>query len=816
MSEAPPHTDDDVVAHITRHPGDVVRVVVGLTVLALGGLAANRGRVGTLEKDIFRVVNDLPEGMSFLFKSVMQLGAFPAIVIVSLVALAARRPRAARDLAVSGVGAWLAAIGVKRLVAEGRPADLLKDVVLRGAPAHGFGFPSGHVAVAAALATAAGPHLPRPTRRAAWTLVALVALGRMYVGAHLPIDVLGGAALGWALGAAVDLVWGAPGHRPSMAEIAAAFGRAGFGVVTVAPASVDARGSTPFFVTTQDGEQLFVKVVGREQRDADALFKAWRALVYRELEDETPFMTPKREIEHEAYVALLAERAGVRTPAVVLAIDAGPGDTLLAEQRVRGRALDTFPADEIFDELLRALWQEVARLRKARLAHRDLRRANVLVDDEARPWLIDFGFAESAASDRRLAQDVAELLASLTSLVGPARAVASAVVTLGPDAVRDALPLVQPLALSSSTREDLKSQPGLLDSLRREIGETLDVSVSSPEVLVRVRWRTLGTVFALGLALHLLLPQVGVLAQTTKALRSAHWGWLATALALSALTYVGAALGQMGAVSQRLSLARTTAVQVASSFVNRLTPGSVGGIAINVRYLANAGIDRIEAVGAVALNTLVGMLVHALGLVAALILVSRSTVGDVDLPRRWTVLTGIVLALAAFGLVLSAPLGRRRLVPPVLRATRSLGDVLRRPPKAAELVGGSALLTASYALALAASLKAFGADASLVQVVAVYLGAAAVASLSPTPGGLGAMEAALVAGLTAVGVEHGPAIAGVLAFRLLTYWLPILPGWLTFRALQARVASSSAPPRRSPRGEGHGRTGACPCARSGR
>src|SRR6185503_16983865 len=98
----------------------------------------------------------------------------------------------------------------------------------------------------------------------------------------------------------------------------------------------------------------------------------------------------------------------------------------------------------------------------------------------------------------------------------------------------------------------------------------------------------------------------------------------------------------------------------------------------------------------------------------------------------------------------------------------------------------SALLTASYALALAASLKAFGADASLVQVVVVYLGAAAVASLSPTPGGLIAMEAALVAGLTAEGVQHGPAIAGVLAFRLVTYWLPILPGWLTFRALRAR------------------------------
>jgi len=778
--------NDGVAAYAVRHPGDIVRVVVGFTVLALGALAANRGRVGTLEKDIFRVVNDLPNGVSFLLKTVMQAGAFPSIIVFTVIALIMRRPRMARDLAVAGVAAWLLAIFVKRLVAEGRPADLLQDVVLRGAPAHGFGFPSGHVAVAAALATAAGPHLPRPARRATWGVVALVAIGRMYVGAHLPIDVIGGAALGWAVGALVHLAFGAPGHRPSVIEIGAAFTRAGFGAVTVTPAAVDARGSTPFFVTTHDGEELFVKVVGREQRDADALFKAWRSLVYRELEDEAPFTTPKREIEHEAYVSLLAERAGVQTPAVVLAIDAGPGDTLLAERRVMGRALDTFPADDIDDRLLESLWDQVARLRRARLAHRDLRRANVLVGDDGRPWVIDFGFAESAASDRRLAQDVAELVASLATLVGPQRAIASAVSVLGPAALRDALPLIQPLALSSATRHDLKARPGLLEDLRRRAAETLDVAATQPEQLTRLRARTLVTVLVLGVAIHLLLPQVAQLGKTTDALRSARWGWLAVAAVFSALTYLGAAVGMLAVVSQPLALLRTTAVQLASSFANRLTPGSVGGIGINVRYLVNAGIDRAEAIGAVALNTAAGIVVHIAGLVLALTLVSTSQVGDVKLPRGWPVLVVVVLVLAGFGLALRSPLGRSRFVSPVLRATGSIGDVLRRPVKAAELFGGSALVTVSYALALAVSLKAFGADVALVHVFAVYLGGAAVASFSPTPGGLGAMEAALVAGLTAVGVAHGPAIAGVLAFRLVTYWIPILPGWWTFRALQKR------------------------------
>ena len=155
------------------------------------------------------------------------------------------------------------------------------------------------------------------------------------------------------------------------------------------------------------------------------------------------------------------------------------------------------------------------------------------------------------------------------------------------------------------------------------------------------------------------------------------------------------------------------------------------------------------------------------------------------IPRGWPLLVALAAVLAAGGLVLWSPLGRRRLVVPALRAGRELAGVLRRPGKAAQLLGGSAGVTLTYALALACCLAAFGAHLPLVSTVAVYLAGAAVASVSPTPGGLGAMEAALVAGLTAVGAPTGPAVAGVLAFRLLTFWLPILPGWLAYRALRA-------------------------------
>ena len=102
------------------------------------------------------------------------------------------------------------------------------------------------------------------------------------------------------------------------------------------------------------------------------------------------------------------------------------------------------------------------------------------------------------------------------------------------------------------------------------------------------------------------------------------------------------------------------------------------------------------------------------------------------------------------------------------------------------LFGGSAGVTLAYIAALAAAVAAFNGGVTFAQVGAVYLGASLVAAAAPTPGGLGAIEAALVAGLTGVGMDPGPAVAAVLSYRLATYWLPILPGWISFHLLERR------------------------------
>ena len=116
----------------------------------------------------------------------------------------------------------------------------------------------------------------------------------------------------------------------------------------------------------------------------------------------------------------------------------------------------------------------------------------------------------------------------------------------------------------------------------------------------------------------------------------------------------------------------------------------------------------------------------------------------------------------------------------------SLRQAAASPVKLGLLFGGSALITLAYIAALAASIQAFGRGPGLIALGAVYLAAAALAAAAPTPGGLGAIEAALVAGLTGVGMQAGPAVSAVLLYRLATYWLPVLPGWLCWRSLQHR------------------------------
>lgn len=770
----------------SRHPGDVVRVVLGGAAFAASAAVANTDRVSTFERDVFRLLNHLPSQLDGPIQVVMQAGNLLAVPVAAAAALATRRPRLARDLAIAGSAAWVLAKLAKHLVTRPRPGVLLTDVIVRHANQGGLGFPSGHVTVAAALATAAGPFLPRWARRMTWLVVALVGVARVYVGVHFPADVVGGAALGWVIGATLHLVVGAPVRVIGVGTVTAGLEAARFAPVAIRPAAVDARGSTPFVAQLADGRRMFVKAVDREHRNADLLFKLWRYTIFRHVEDEMPFLSAKQQVEHEAFALVVAERGGVRVPRFEGTVQSGSSPALLVMEAVDGRSLGECDEAVLTAEVLREIWEELARLHSIRVAHRDLRLANVLLDDDGHPWIIDFGFAELSASDHRMTQDVAELLASTSLVVGPERAVESAVAVLGPSAVAGAIPLLQPLALSAATRRALRERDSALDDLRAVAADRTGTESPEVERLVRVHPLTIvWLVFGL-LAVHLLLPQVGELHKTVAALRNASVGWLIVMLLASAASYVASAVAQLGSVVPNLALGRTVVVELASSFANRVMPANIGRAGISLRYFERSGMPRADAVGAIAAGGLAGLIVHTVLLVGFGAAVGRGQVASVHLPDRWIVLVVVVVVFAIAGFGLATRYGRRHLIEPAGRSVRALARILRHPRRAAELFGGSVAVTLLYIACLYAALHAFGGGLEWSKVALAYLGASIVAAPAPTPGGLGAVEAALVAGLTALGAATPPSVAGVLAFRLATFWLPIPPGWVAFRVLHKR------------------------------
>ncbi|HVL06560.1 MAG TPA: phosphatase PAP2 family protein [Acidimicrobiales bacterium] len=187
-------------------PGPALtRTAAGAAVLAGTLVPLRRDRIGRREQKAFRMVNNLPDRLYVPTWPVMQLGALGAAPATAAVALAAGNRQLAGRLLAGGTAAWLLAKVVKRLVRRGRPVALLAAVRTRGHEATGLGYLSGHAAVSVALATAAWPHLGARGRRAALALVSVVGLSRIYVGAHLPLDVAGGAALGLLVDAAESI-----------------------------------------------------------------------------------------------------------------------------------------------------------------------------------------------------------------------------------------------------------------------------------------------------------------------------------------------------------------------------------------------------------------------------------------------------------------------------------------------------------------------------------------------------------------------------------------------------------------------------------
>ena len=758
----------------SRHPGDVARVVVGLVVLLLASLAVRREQLSQFETDVFRLINDLPAVIEPVLVSIMQAGnvvAAPVLGIV-IVVFNRKRLRVALDVSAAGAVAWFAAKAVKFVVERPRPAGFF-DVVRFGHPA-GLGFVSGHTAVAAAIATAAAPYLPRRWRRAIWVLPWTVGFARVYVGAHLPLDIVGGAAVGWIVGASVHLVLGAPHRVPDLGDAARVVRRGAEEPVEVERVEADARGSFPFTAVTAEG-RIFIKLLDPEPRDRDWIYRAARFLAFRDVRDEASILDAPARAYREAAMTLLARSGGARVP-VVRGIERDGERVWIIQNFVPGRDLTRLEPAELGDETLRDLWRQVQLLRTSRLAHRDLVASNVILDDAGQPWLVDFAHAISSAPSGAMDNDAAELLVTTSLLVGPDRAVRAAVDVLGRDGLTGALDELQPLALTPEARHALAQDPMLLSGLRRgletAVGVEPDGADDETDRPAALRTAGVAAVAAVvgGALVVVAGPRAVVEGLTTLSMR-----WVGLAVIATAVGVVAAAWAFVGASDRRLAIGRTALVQL-HALARSVLVGSGAGGRLMVRYLSRSGVRSGEVLDAMARLRQTKWLMCALAVIAGVVAAWEEKV-RFDLPPRFAALVVVATAGVAFQWLL-ADRGQPRPRPALRRGRRSTTP---------RLLLGVGVATAAELASTVAVVSAFGPGPAVGVVVAVAAAVSMVGLFSSGRGAIGPGSALMVAGLAAAGMALPAAVAATLVVKVLQIWVPVGIGRLLARPLRVAV-----------------------------
>ncbi|HKY67875.1 MAG TPA: lysylphosphatidylglycerol synthase transmembrane domain-containing protein [Acidimicrobiales bacterium] len=796
-----------------RSQGDVVRLIVSLALIGVGVLMATwlRNTIGGAEEDLVDVYERVPDRFGEVLTGLAVLGAGVGPLVAVVVLVVRQRFRQAAMLLSGAVGATVAMQLLTEFLADqgiiaGIDPDTDRVVELTSTS-----FPTSPlIASAVALMIISVPWLSQQWRRVLWSGVGLLVLFRVVSSNESSLDVVIAIAVGMAMGSLALLVFGTESSDPEAPELVAMLRTIG------RPRRIEQMpGNSPlvYAVEMAEGGPMEMRVRTVHDRSENRLEQLWRSVRLRTWVNDPPYDTVQRRIEHEALAQRASADAGARV-APVRGIVASPhGSVGLLEDRVDGGPVavvaahpagrspsgaDAPEADGTVEalptELDRAfvadVWRQVEALHRARIAHRNLDLHEIWVTPDGHAELRGFDGAAIAATDRDLALDRAQLLVSTALVMGAEAAVEVAASTIGTTMLTSAVPYLQPLALPSHTRRAWRNDRDVLDALRAAIAHSTGVEPSPLARLDRIRPRTAMSLTAFVVAFYVLLPQLGDFSDTVDAASEANWWWLAPMLLGSAATIVFAALSFVASVPEPIPFLPALRMQLASSFLSRIAPANTGTLAVGVRFLQRAGLDPGPAAAAVGLSTLAGFVVHLALMGAFLLWVGSSDVGF-SLPQADVIFIVITVALSASGLVIGlVPAVRRRVLPPLLAQVRnaasSLADVLTDPVRVIGLIGGSTGVTSSFIVTLAAAVAAFGGGVSFPEVGAAYLVAAALGSAAPTPGGLGAVEAALVTALTGYGMSTGPAVSAVLTFRLVTYWLPMLPGWFTFQQMQRR------------------------------
>jgi uncharacterized membrane protein YbhN (UPF0104 family)/tRNA A-37 threonylcarbamoyl transferase component Bud32 len=761
-----------------RNRRTIDSVLLALAAVVIGLSAVIASSAPEDDEDVAQALITILGWADTLWRAVF-IGVLVLAAVVVVDVLLRRRWDLARDLIVAVLLVVGAAILLGRLV-------ITDWFPLEAHVLSNWGYPELRLATATAVLVVVGPELVRNIRALATWLVPLAALGAVVIGAALPSAILGALALGIGAGALVRLAFGTAEGFPPSEDVRSALTTLGVDVAELRPSSRQRRGAVEYVGNDADGAQLKVRMLGRDAQDTQRLALRWRSLAYR---DPPRSVRDGRveQVEHEALATLMAAQAGVRVPEVVMAALGPEGDAFIVTRQPNIEPLESSSPDEVSDETLESLWEQAAMLHAAGISHGRLNASNVLVLAEG-PMLVDLSAATLGAPQSALDIDVAELLVASTVLVGPDRALRKAADAGWGEAIGRVLPYLQRAALTPHLRDLARSHEVDLKNLRSAAAEATGQEVPELAPLRRVRPKDLLMTAALAFAAYLLISQLADIGFRTiiDQLREAEPAWLIVALLLAQSTFIANGISVRGGLPEPLPLLPCVVLQSAMKFINLTVPSSAGRIGMNLRFLQRMGVSTPHALAAGAADDAsetivqIGLLLLAIPFVGVEVDTGQFGGGGAD--TRLLVAVGVVLLVSAV-LIFTVPSLREKVLPPVRSALSSLWTVIRDRRKRLELFGGSIAAELLYSLALGATCLAYGIDLNLAQLVFINSAAAVLSGLVPVPGGIGAAEASLAAGLIAMGVDEPSAFAIAITQRLWTFYLPPIWGYASLQWL---------------------------------
>ena len=764
---------------VRRRPSDIGRALTAGVVIAAVSVSAQS--ITRLEAEVFSVVAALPDGLTGLFEVLYRLAGVAAGAL-AVSALVARRWRLLLTLALAfaiafGVGAALSGL-----------VDITQALQASGTDlgGHNPDFPVVPLAASVAVLLAARPYLTRPTRRMVEVVFWLSALAAVYLAEGLPVSVLASVVLSWGAAAVAHFALGSPGGTPALHQVAGALRDLGVTDEGLRLASEQSWGHTAF-VSDRD-DRLAIEVVGRDSTDARLFAKLWRSVWYKDA-GPTVALRRSQQVEHQALVLLLAQRSGAIVPDLLAVGIAGArDDALLVVRNPPGALLADLAPDDIDDGVLDDAWTNLDRLHAAGIAHGDLTGRRVVVDGQGGTGLVRMDRAETSAPPDHLALDGAQLLVVTADLVGVDRSLAAARRVRGNDGLAALLSYLEPAALSGRSRSAIDGLKPLLEALR-EAGAAL--TDTEPPGLAALRRFSLGGIVlaaAFLFGLYLLVVQLAGVAAMGDVFQGAIWEWVVLTAVLAQLPPLSQAIAMLGAVANTLPLRPVTVVQYAQSFTG-LVGGTAGNATLSIRFFQKQGLPPTLAVSSGVLNSAAGFVVQIVLVVTGLLV----TGGSFDIDTSGTSVPGwvhalLVVAAVAVVAVLFVPRLRRRardLVEHQIReAWENISGVLSTPRKALELFGGNLFSQLLFAMVLGTALHAYGESLPLLQLVVINSFASFIGGAVPVPGGMGVVEAGMIAGFTSAGIPEAEAVAATFTARMFTTYLTPIWGWFAFRWLQ--------------------------------